>query len=75
MLNMNVGKCFLKWPKNIGWEEKIEDTGFVKFKHRFRPENLATTEHFGNNRISYNDNIITYNIYSTVTSLPSVGVD
>ena len=34
----------------------VADIGDVKCKHRYRPENLAATDHFGNIRRSYDDN-------------------
>ena len=34
----------------------LADIGDVIRKHRYRPENLAATDHFGNIRRSYDDN-------------------
>jgi hypothetical protein len=39
------------------WAAIVEDIRDVKCKQRFRKENLAATDHFGNIRLSYDDNI------------------
>jgi hypothetical protein len=39
------------------WVTSVAGIVDVKCKQRFRPENLASTDHFGNIRLSYDDNI------------------
>jgi hypothetical protein len=47
---------FLNGQRNTRCALCIENAGGVKCKQRIRPENLATTDHFGDIRISYGDN-------------------